>query len=229
MKLQKLGGIAAIASMFTYIVYVAYIRRMHASVDSTDPAQLMAAALASPGAVPVYNILIILYFIFFLVMFLALHERMHTGAPYLSRLMLIAMSAAVAISITETIVNLVGIGMIAPTRDLSAFNALWVISVGLLVAVQHLTAWAALLLGCTILKSWSFSQGLGRLFVILGILRVPYTILQQSGPSDLSLMAPIILIMYGTAFIWIAVAMLRQKPSPPADRETVASTGILST
>jgi hypothetical protein len=215
MKLQKLGGVAAIALLCAYIVYASINLFFLPSVDPSDPSSIMAGTMAATGQVYLKNLLIFMFCIFSLAMFVALYERMHNNVPYLSLMMLITMSAATAIGIAYATVNIVSIRMLVPVRDLSAFRAFWAVTSGLGTAAIHISDWSYLFLGCAILKSRAYSRVPGWLFVIFGILSIPGSVLPDNLIPALTL---IVLVMFITAFIWVAIAMLRQKTLPSAGK-----------
>ena len=216
MKLQKLGGYAAIASICAYIVCAVYGNLIQPSGFWTDPAKAMAAMSAAPGGFYVSYLLFMVSSILALAMIVALHERMHADAPYLSRMMLIAMSASTAIWITEAIVKIICIGMIVSTQDLSAFRAFRAISIGIHFAGGHAAGWGCLFLGCATLATRSFSRVLGWLFLVTGILWIPTFFLIQIG---FRFTIPIFTLMLCVSTIWIGIAMLRQKQLLPAANE----------
>ena len=220
MKLQKLGGYAAIASICAYIVCAVYGNLIQPSGFWSDTAKAMAAMSTTPGGFYVSYLLFMVSSILGLAMFVALHERMHTNAPYLSHTMLIAASVSTAVWITETIVKIVSIGMIVSTQDLSAFGAFWAISIAIHFAGGHACGWACLFLGCAILATQSFSRVLGWLFLVTGILWVPTFFLVQIG---FRFTIPIFTLMLCVSTIWIGIAMLQYKQLPPAANEMAAA------
>jgi hypothetical protein len=142
----------------------------------------------------------------------ALHERMHTDAPYLSHMMLIAALASAAIEISSTMVSINSIGTIVPAQDLSAFRLYWTIKQGLKHASDFSAAWSFLFAGCAILASRAFSRALGWLAVVTGILWILALFIHIGFKQIYSI--PIV-IMYLTANIWLGIAWLRQKQPIP--------------
>ena len=220
MKLQKLGGYAAIVSICAFIVCAVHGNLIQPSGFWSDPGKAMTAMSAAPGEFYMSYLLFMMSSILGLVMMVALHERMHVDAPYLSRMMLIAMSASTAIWITEAIVNIKSIGMIVSTQDLSAFGAFWAISIAIHFAGGHACGWACLFLGCAILATQSFSRVLGWLFLVTGILWVPTFFLVQIG---FRFTIPIFSLILCVSTIWVGLAMLRQKQLPPVANEMAAA------
>ena len=209
MKLQKLGGYAAIASICVFIVYAVYANHIFSSVNLKDPADIMAVMSSTSGEFYVLNLLYLLYLIFLLILGVALHERMHADAPYLSHMMLIAAVVNSAIGIISTMVTIKSIGMIVPTQDLSAFMTYWTIREGLNSASGYATAWSFLFAGCAILVTRSFSVVLGWLVVVTGILWIPAFFIIHIGFNRI--LPNLLNIMSFAAMIWIGTAMLRKK------------------
>jgi hypothetical protein len=228
MKLQRPGGYAAIAGVCCFIIFLIMgdLIMGGLSPDNLLHAEKMMAALSAKLAHVValflsYSIGYILTF----VMFLALHERMQADAVHLTRIMLIAASASIAVAITGSIVLLMGGGMvIVPAQDVSAFRALWAIVLGLRMMGHHTYGWACLLTGCAILKTRSFSRILGWLSLFAGIVWIPTTIvLQLLRVSQFLAILIIAVILSFLAQVWIGVALLRQKQPQPALKEMAAS------
>ena len=219
MKLQRLGGYALFASAFMYIAALALVVRIRPLGDWSDPAKMMAALSATPAKFYLLLLVWIAVYFLFLITIIALHERMQANAPYLTRLMLIAMSAATAMAIVELIINLESVAMIIPQQDISAFRACWAVTQGLHGANGHACAWGCLFLGCAILRTNAFSRIPGWLFLLTGILWIPNFFFVQIG---FKLLMPIYLSTFGVASVWIGIALLRHQPQP-ASREMAAS------
>ncbi len=219
MKLQKLGGYAAIASVCFFI-----IRNIVQGPLSMDAAKAMAAFSARPAHIVVVFLLFIIGSILTFVMFLALHERMKADAVYLTRIMLIAASALVAVWIATSIVFLMGGGIILPTQDVSAFRALFAMGLSLGMMGHHAQGWAFLLLGCAVLKARSFSRILGWLSLFAGIIWIPTSIVPQLFRAiQLEGIPSIANLLSFVSAVWIGIALLRQKQSQPAAKEMAAS------
>ena len=208
MKLQKFGGYAAIASLCAYIVGVLYIIFIQPNGFSDDPAKAMAAISASPGEFYMIYLLFMVGNIIGLVTVVALHERMHADAKYLSHMMLIAMSASTVIQVTEEIIRIVSIGMIVMPQDLSAYRPFYFIAESLHFAGGHTAAWGWLFFGCAILATRSFSRVLGWLSLVTGILWIPLFFLIQIG---ITFTIPIIYLTNFSVSIWVGITLIRQK------------------
>jgi hypothetical protein len=216
MKLQRLGGYAALASVCAYLaaVLLSMITLDHLG-DLTDPAKMMKATSAAPGNLYAGYLLMVASYIFLLIMTLALHERMQSGAPYLSRLLVISASAATLMQFTEAIVFIRQAAIIAQTQDISAWRALTAITDGLHFTAGHLCAWTVLILGCAILRTRALSRILGWVLFVTGILWLPRFAVPQLG------LVPALLSCVGA--IWTGIALIRQKRIQPAANERAVS------
>lgn len=203
MKLQKIGGVAVIASLFVWLVAVIIYNRFGLP---SDPVKAMEAYSVAPVYPHIPLLLIEVCYILLMAFFLALHERMNAGAPYLTRIMLIAISAAAAMGFMEVVIWITGMQLIIPTRDVSAYRALDAIFNGLHNAAGHAAMWATLFAGWAILKSRAFKPILGWLSIAASILAILRLIIPQLG-----LVYPFY-IAY-VAIIWMGIEMLRKKPN----------------
>jgi hypothetical protein len=213
MKLQKLGGCAAIASVCIPFVIVFLIAQSVRSPLNNDPMKWMAAYSAAPAYFVAIGLLFIIWLILGLITALALYERMQARAPILTRLMLIGASACTVIVTMYSVISIVGMRMIAPTRDVSAFRASLAITTGLQITVGVLSAWNCLFIGCAILKTRSLSRVLGWLYLLTFILWMLH-FMHSHG------MQFVLLII---ASVWTGIALLRQKQPQPAAKEMAAS------
>ncbi len=216
MKLQRLGGYAAIAAVCVDIAtYVPIILSQRRFGDVSDPVKMMATYSAAPGYGQTIALLLIICYILLLIWVLALHERMKADAPYLTRAMLIAMSAAAAAIIAWSVIWIKGIGIIAPAQDISAYRAFDAITTGILVTGGHLSGWACLLIGCAILRTRALSRIPGWLILLTGVL----WILRIMVPKIGLIVDPLSFI----ACVWVGIALIRQKQTQPASKEMLAS------
>jgi hypothetical protein len=216
MKLQRLGGYAAIAAVCADIAaFVPTILIQRRFGDVSDPVKIMAAYSAAPGYGQAIALLLIICYILLLIWVFALHEHMKADAPYLTRAMLIAMSAAAAAIIAWSVVWIKGIGIIAPARDISAYRAFDAITTGILVMGGHLSGWTCMLIGCAILRTRALSRIPGWLIFLTGVLWIPRFMVPQIG----LIVDPLSLI----ACVWVGIALIRQKQSQPGFKEMAAS------
>ncbi len=89
----------------------------------SDPVKAMEAYSVAPVYPHIPLLFIEVLYILLMAFFLALHERMHATAPYLTRIMLIAISAATAMGFMEVVIWITGMQLIVPTRDVSAYQS----------------------------------------------------------------------------------------------------------
>ena len=215
MKLQRFGGYAALASVCAYLAAVLlFIVTLDQLGDRTDPVKMMEATSTAPGNLYAGNLLMVASYILFLIMALALHERMQSNAPYLTRLLVISASAATLMQLTEAIVFIKQAAIIAQTQDISAWRALRAITDGLHFTAGHLCAWTVLISGCAILRTRALSRVLGWVLFVTGILWLPRFAVPQLG------LVPALLSCVGA--IWTGIALLRGKQPQPAPKESVA-------
>jgi hypothetical protein len=154
-------------------------------------------------------------YIFSVILALALHERMQSSAPYLTRLLVIAAAASTVMQIAETVLIIRQAATIAQTQDISAWKVFSAITDGLHFTAGHLCAWTVLLSGCSIIRTRAFSLTLGWLLLITGILWLPRFAVPQLG------LIPALLSCVGG--IWTGIALLRQKQPQSANREMAAA------
>lgn len=216
MKLQRLGGYAAFASICAYlpVVLIVTLARDHFP-DLTDPVKMMEATSATPGNLYAGYLLMVACYIFGLIMALALHERMQSGAPYLTLLLVISASAATLMQLTEAVVLIKQAAIIAQSHDVSAWRSFTAITDGLHFTAGHLCAWTMLISGCAILRTRALSRALGWASLVTGIIWLPRFAVPQLGliPALLSCVS----------VIWTGIALLRQKQPQSADREMAAA------
>jgi hypothetical protein len=100
--------------------YIPIILSQRRFGDVSDPVKIMAAYSTAPGYGQAIAVLSIICYILLLIWVFALHERMKADAPYLTRAMLIAMSAAATAYIAWAVVWIKGIGIIVPSGEISS-------------------------------------------------------------------------------------------------------------
>jgi hypothetical protein len=213
MKLQKLGGYAAIASFLFFLV-----PGQKNPGALSDPTTAMAALSSAPVAYYVPQLLGIVLCILWLILILALAERMRADAPHLTRIATIAASFGAAAGIITSIAWTKAIVVIAPTKDVSAYMAFSAMAGTFWSFSGHAFGWVGLLIGCAILKTRAFSKIPGWLFILAGIFWVRIPI-----PLKLGAGALIPWVLYSVSFLWVGIALLRQKQPEPALKEMAGS------
>jgi hypothetical protein len=204
MKLQRFGGYAALASICAYlaVVLIFTVTLGHFGYLN-DSVKMMEVTSATPGNLYAGYLLMVVSYIFSLILALALHERMQSSAPYLTRLLVIAAAAATVMQITEAVIFIRQAATIAQTQDFSAWRSLTAITDGLHFTAGHLCAWTVLLSGCAIIRTRALSRTLGWLLLVTGILWLPRFAVPQLG------LVPALLSCVGG--IWTGIALLREK------------------
>jgi hypothetical protein len=216
MKLQRLGGYAALASICAYLaVVLVFTVTLDHFGYLNDSVKMMEVTSAAPGNLYAGYLLMVVSYIFSLILVLALHERMKSGAPYLTRLLVIAAAAGTVMQLTEAVIFIRQAATIAQTQDISAWKVLTAITDGLHFTAGHLCAWVVLLSGCAIIRTRALSRTLGWLLLVTGILWLPRFAVPQLG------LIPALLSCVGG--IWTGIALLRQKQPQSADREMAAA------
>ena len=214
MKLQRLGGYAAIVAMCVgtagVLALSPVIQRRFGELS--DPTKIMAAVSAAPAMFYVLNLSTIVAYFLLLVMVLALHELMQAKAPNLTRMMLIAGSAGTILVMTEGLVYLKGMEIVAPAQDISAYRAYTATAAGIGAMGSIAYGCACLLIGCAILKTHALARVLGWLVLLMGLLAITGFIGMIPHLGDI-----FHLIAVPTT-VWIGIALLRQKQPRTASR-----------
>ena len=173
MKLQKLCGY----SCFAFILVLASIigpALIWGTNEITDPDEIINIfENENYQILLLYNkITAILIAMFFVVLAIALQERMKSKAP---NLMQFAVIAAVIAAIATLINNLIGMSLheiMAQTKDVSSYNIVKGIGSGLKTATTHSWSWVILLSGIAGIKTRLLSKILSYLFQFFGIVGV---------------------------------------------------------
>ena len=219
MKLQRLGGYAAIASVLVFVAMLLLASFQQIRFILDDPAGFRNAVSAAPVGSYAISLLIVIHFSLLQIMFFALHERMQNKAPQLTRIALIAASAAAAVLVAFGIFYFDNIRIALQHRvPMRVVEARWTFIAAyeeLRMAASHFYGWACLLMGLAILRVRPFSAVLGWLFVVAGVLNI-------SGFMLIYLESAGHLCVY-IAAVWTGIAMLRQKQPQSTLEEMAAS------
>ena len=224
MKLQRLGGYGAIgsASLFAGVmVLMLQLGKRFSSLD--DPTKFMAAVSTAPVHFYAFYLLLIVQFILWQIMFLALHERMQVKAHQLTRIAVIAASAGTVLAVAFAVMQAETIRKIvqhmAPMQD-ATYRAFREIGGGLALTALHFYGWAGLLVGWAILRTRPFSTIPGWLLVVAGLLEIGDFILAWLPLPNIGAAAHLIDCV---AAVWIGIALLRQKQPQSALEEMAVS------
>jgi hypothetical protein len=209
MKLQRIGGIGSVASaligaMAMVIIALVFPRLgLVGPADRMDPIKGINAESASPITFFLFNLDLILWGMAFVLIILALRERMQLNAPSLMRLAVIGVSTTYAIMLVAGLIGILGMPSIVIANDASAYRAFIGIYFGLMVVGDHAAGWAVLLSGWAALKTRSLSRILGYFSVLVGIVFIIEFAAKPLMPVGL-----VLSIIWG---VWLGAALLRSK------------------
>jgi len=208
MKLQKLGGYASIVLVCGLVVTVVIsgLAYSHLGIASSaaqaDPAKMMDAYEASPitfRALQPFGILLALTFV---LIALALQERMQAKAPNLMRLAVIAASITSALILTLSIASTSGFASIARTKDISAYKAFDAMLSGGYATAMNAWGWALLLMGWAAIRTGALPRILGSLIFVYGIAQI-----FQFAIAQLEIVSGILFLI---SMVWLGVVLLRK-------------------
>jgi hypothetical protein len=209
MKLQKIGGFGSIASALIGVSYLMIVRFVYPRLglfgpsDRADPIKGITAENASPITFFLLNLDLILWSMAFILIILALRERMRTNAPNVMRIALIGVSTTYALMLAAGLIGIVGMPSIVSAKDASAYRALMGVCFGLIVAGDHATGWALLLIGWAALKTGGLPRILSYFSVLVGIAFILDFAAKPLLPVSLFLC-----ILWN---VWLGVVLLRGK------------------
>jgi hypothetical protein len=209
MKLQKIGGFGSIASaligaMALVIVGLFFPRLgLVGPGDRFDPIKGINAESASPIVFILFNLDLILWGMAFILIILALRERMQANAPNLMRIAVIGVATTYALMLAAGLIGILGMPSIVTAKDVFAYRALMGVYFGLMVGGDHAAGWAVLLIGWAALKTRSLPRILGYLSVLVGIVFIIEFAAKPLMPVGLFLS-----ILWGA---WLGAVLLRSK------------------
>jgi hypothetical protein len=209
MKLQKIGGFGSIGSalvsaIFLVIVLLVFPRLgLVGPSDRMDPIKGIDAWSASPITFFLLNLELILWGIAFILIILALRERMQANAPNLMRITVIGVSIACALLLASGLTGIVGMPSIVSAKDASAYRALMGVYFGLVIAGDHAAGWALLLIGWAALKTRGLPRILSYLSVLVGIVMI-----LEFAVQPFMFVSLFLWIVWG---LWLGVVLLRSK------------------
>jgi len=208
MKLQKTGGVASIAyaclaAFFIVILAVVFPRLGLGPNDYMDPAKSIAAWSASPGTFFSLDIEWILFGIAFLLLMLALRERMQAEAPILTQIALAVTYIACAFWLGTGLVNHAMRPTIIGAQDASAFRGALSVTYGLSVGGYHALGWALLLMGWAALKTARLPRMLASFILLAGLVLI----------LEFVSMALVFVVFVVTVILslWLGIVLLRAR------------------
>jgi hypothetical protein len=209
MKLQKIGGFGSIASALVSAIWLVILLLVVPRLglvgpsDWIDPVKGIAAQSASPITFFLFNLEYIFFSIAFILIVLALRERMQASAPNLMRIAVIGVSISCALWLAAGLIDIVGNPSIVSAKDVSAYRAVTGVYLGLSIAGDHAVGWVLLLIGWAALKTRGLPRILSYLSVLVGIIMI-----LEFAVQPLMLVSLFFGIVWG---LWLGVVLLRSK------------------
>jgi hypothetical protein len=215
--MQKIGGWALIAIMCMTAILLLTILPMAKQyglggiASRQDPAKVMAAYSGSPAIFQILTLVTILTSILYLLIALGVQERMQAKAPYIMRLMVIAVSISAAFALASGIIRHKGLASMAKAPDISVYRPLLDLIGDLVIASDHVCGWAIILAGLGALSSGLLPRLLGYFILVCGILWVIQFVLPTNTATII--IGIIGVLLQVISMIWLAVILIKQ-PEP---------------
>jgi hypothetical protein len=216
MKMQKLGGYSAIVYVCLVVILIAFVLPfalkygLNEQGAALDPEKVMTAYSSSPTTIYVAGILEILLSILGLLVVLGLYERMHGKTPYLTRIMIIAVSVSCALSITNILINLRGLALMDQISDVSIYKPILMMQEGLSAASNNISGWVLLLIAIAALSTKALPRFITYVFLVIGILQVISFLLPDiTGTAGMIVLIVVVLFLL-VSYIWLGVFMIRE-------------------
>jgi hypothetical protein len=209
MKLQKIGGVGSIGFACLCAIYLVFFFLVFPSLglvgpnDWIDPVKGIAAASASAITFFLFNLESILISIAFILIVLALLERMQASAPNLMRIVVIGVSILCALWLASGLIGIIGMPSIVSVKDASAFRAVNGVGLGLSMAGDHALGWVLLLIGWAALKARGLPRILSYLLMLCGILGI-----LEFAVQPFMFVGLFLSIVWG---VWLGIVLLRSK------------------
>jgi len=209
MKLQKIGGVGSIGYACLCAIYLLFFFVVFPSLgllgpnDWIDPVKCIAAEGASPITFFLFDVGSILLSIAFILIVLALRERMQASPPNLMRIVVIGVSIGCALLLASALIGIVGKPSIVSANDASAYRAVQGVYLGLAIAGDHALGWVLLLIGWAALKARGLARILSYLLMLSAILGI-----LEFAVQPFMFVVIFLGIIWG---VWLGVVLLRSK------------------
>ena len=211
MKLQKIGGIGSIGTAILVVIMLVIMLIVSPRLglvgpsDWLDPVKSLDARSASPISFFILNLATLLCSIAYILIVLALRERMQASVPNLMRVVVIAVSVTCALWLASGSIGIFGMPSIVLAEDASAFRAANAMYFSLGFAGDSAAGWVLLLIGWAALKT----RGLPRILSYLSVLKAIVMILEVAvQPFTLMLIGLLLGIVF---YPWLGIVLLRSK------------------
>jgi len=209
MKLQKIGGYGSIGNAILLVIALVIIfivaprLGLVGQSDWNDPVKNLDAMSTSPITFFILDLETILCSIAYILIVLALRERMQASAPNLIRIAVIAVSITCALWLATGLIGIVSMPSIVSAKDASAFRAVKAMHFGLGTAGYFGLGWTLLLIGWAALKTRGLPRILSYLSVLAGIVGI-----LEFAVQPLMFVALLLGIVWG---LWLGVVLLQSK------------------
>ena len=216
MKLQKLGGYASLVLFCATIAVGAMTTgafRNLAGLEIYDPAKMMVAYQSSTTALSVDHLLSLLAGILFVVIAMALQERMQAHAPHLMRFAVIAVSVYFALQLMAGMSGFYRDVLIAQMGDNSAYRAFLVFHESFLYAAVFALGWGFLAIGWAAVTTRALPRALGYILLVSGLLEVCAFISSVWGVgvgSIWSVGVGVANLIVPIGWLWLGIVLLRK-------------------
>jgi hypothetical protein len=224
--MQKIGGIAAILEAIAYIVGFAVMLTILVpdNADSLSPAQRFAFLLDKQAVVVAWNLVIYVFFgIFLVVLALALHERLKSGAEALTNVATAFGLIWAGLVIAAGMIANVGLGaaakvhMVDPVQATALWQSITAIQDGIGGGVELVGGMWVLLVSIAAMRQARLPAFLNYLGMAIGVTGI-LTVL-----PDLKELGAVFGLGQIVWFAWLGVVMLRSRPPQGHPATTGAS------
>lgn len=224
--MQKIGGIAAILEAIAYIVGFAVMLTILVpdNADSLSPAQRFAFLLDKQAVVVAWNLVIYVFFgIFLVVLALALHERLKSGAEALTNVATAFGLIWAGLVIAAGMIANVGLGaaakvhMVDPVQATALWQSVTAIQDGIGGGVELVGGMWVLLVSIAAMRQARLPAFLNYLGMAIGVTGI-LTVL-----PDLKELGALFGLGQIVWFAWLGVVMLRSRPPQGHPATTGAS------
>lgn len=219
MKMQKLGGWALIIMLCLTIVYVLIVMPLARQYGlneegaMSDPAKVMEAYSGSTATFRMLMPFGLVLGILYLLIAFGVQARMHSKAPNLMRLLVIAASIASALRLAAAMISIRGFESMAAAPDTSVFRPFLAMLNGLDAAAGNAWNWVILLIAVGALVTCLLPRLLGYIILVCGILGIIEFMLPTVTGTTQTALVIIVVALNVISILWLAVLLIK-KPVP---------------
>ena len=218
--LQKAGGIAALIEAATFVVGFGLLFTLLApmATGELDPGQTVAFAAEHQAVIQLWNLIIYVVFgIVLVVLALALHARLRSGAPTLMPIATAFRLIWAGLVIASGMVANIGIGAVVdlyasdPDRAAAVWLALEPVQQGLGGGNEIVGGLWVILVSWAASRAEGLPKALPYLGVVVGLAGILTTV------PALALLGAVFGFGLIAWFAWLGIVLLRTSPSPATD------------